>query len=91
MDQARGSAGGRGYDHVHRSRFRAGVLARHPVCVLCRAAPSTVADHFPRSRRELVALGLDANDPRYGRGLCARCHNRATAARQPGGWHRPGG
>ncbi|MFV2094839.1 hypothetical protein ACFHW1_05020 [Micromonospora sp. LOL_014] len=49
--------------------------------------PSTVADHWPRDRRELVAAGLDADDPQYGRGLCARCHNQHTAVAQPGGWH----
>lgn len=56
------------------------------MCVLCGKAPSVVADHWPLSRRELVARGLDPNDPRYGRGLCADCDRAQTARRQPGGW-----
>jgi 5-methylcytosine-specific restriction protein A len=50
-------------------------------------APSTVADHYPRDKRELQALGLDDNDPRYGRGLCKTCHDKHTAQAQPGGWN----
>jgi len=86
-EQRRGTPHQRGYGTVHRHRFRAGVLARDPTCVLCKAAPSTVADHWPLSRRELVAQGLDADDDQYGRGLCKRCHDRHTAAAQPGGWN----
>jgi len=63
------------------------VLDRDPICVLCRLAASTVADHYPRSRRELIAAGDDPNDPACGRGLCKRCHDRSTAREQPGGWH----
>lgn len=73
----------------HRT-FRAAVLARDPVCVLCRTAIATVADHHPQSRRELEALGLNPNDPQYGRGLCHRCHSIETANNpdQRGGWNR---
>lgn len=71
----------------HRNRFRPGVLGRDTLCVLCRIAPATVADHWPKSRKELVALGLDPDDPEYGRGLCHRCHSAETARLQPGGWH----
>src|ERR687891_2582532 len=82
----RGTAAQRGYSRGHRA-FRTAVLTRDPICVLCRSAPSTEADHYPRSRRELLELGLDPSDPRYGRGLCESCHKTETAARQPGGWH----
>lgn len=97
-DQARGTATERGYGRQHQRRFRPAVLRRDPHCV-CRelahghAAPclaaSTVADHYPRSRRELVALGLDPNAEQYGRGICKGCHDRSTAASptQRGGWH----
>lgn len=71
----------------HRIRFRIGVLTRDPICVLCEVAESTDADHHPRSRAELVALSLDADDPQYGRGLCSLCHKRETAMHQPGGWN----
>lgn len=75
-----------GYGAAHRGRFRAGVLRRDRVCVLCRRAPATEADHFPLSRRELVEQRLDPDDPERGRGLCKPCHSRSTAEHQPGGW-----
>ncbi|MFJ2174345.1 holin [Streptomyces sp. NPDC087851] len=87
-EQRRGSARQRGYGGGHETRFRPGVLARDPVCVLCRRARSVHADHHPRDRKQLVDEGLDPNDPQYGRGLCGPCHSRATAQEQPGGWNR---
>lgn len=95
-EQRRGTATQRGYGHQHRSRFRRGVLKANPLCVCADTghghgpqclAPSTVADHHPLSRRELVAAGLDPNDPQHGRGLCKACHDHHTAHAQPGGWH----
>ena len=88
-EQARGSASQRGYGRTHENRFRKGVLARDPVCRLCGQAHSTVADHWPLSRRELVAQRMDADDPQHGRGLCASCHGKATQANegQRGGWN----
>jgi 5-methylcytosine-specific restriction protein A len=86
-DQARGTATERGYNtHGHR-RFRAAVLRTDPICVLCQLAVSTVADHHPLSRRELLDQGLDPNDPSRGRGLCKRCHDTHTATAQRGGWN----
>lgn len=69
----------------HRT-FRDAVLTRDVVCVACEVALATVADHYPRTRIELVELGLNANDPQHGRGLCARCHNKWTAVTSPGGF-----
>lgn len=86
-DAKRGSNSDRGYDQEHRTKFRAVVLARDPWCK-CGKRRATVADHYPRSRRELVALGLDPNDPQYGRGLCKPCHDTWTSVAQPG--HRFG-
>lgn len=95
-EQARGSRQARGYGPGHERRFRPGVLRREPLCVCEDEAhghgprclrPSTVADHWPRDRRELVRLGLDADDPQYGRGICKACHDQHTAVAQPGGWH----
>ena len=71
----------------HRA-FRAEVLTRDPVCVLCGLRIATVADHYPHSRNELIELGLDPNDPAYGRGLDKQCHDRETARNQPGGWNQ---
>lgn len=86
-DRARGTARERGYDHAHRTRFRRRVLDRDPICTRCHRAPSVHADHYPLSRRELVARGMDPHDPQHGRGLCHSCHSRDTAHHQPGGWH----
>ena len=72
----------------HRVRFRLAVLRRDPICILCQQRESNEADHWPRSREELLTLHLDPNDPQYGRGLCAPCHKAQTAAHQPGGWNQ---
>lgn len=101
-EQARGTAAQRGYDHEHRERFRRGVLRKDPLCVCTDEhrnaqgqghgaagclVPSAHADHHPRGRDELVRLGLDPNDPQYGRGLCGPCHSWHTSQAQPGGWN----
>jgi 5-methylcytosine-specific restriction enzyme A len=88
-DRLRGTAAQRGYGHRHRRRFRPAVLRRDPTCRHPDGCtePSTDADHWPRSRRDLVAAGLDPDDPAYGRGLCARHHKQETAEHQPGGWN----
>lgn len=75
---------------AHTRRFRQGVLRRDPLCVLCGAV-ATVADHWPKTRRQLLADGDDPNDPDHGRGLCWSCHSRQTAAATPGGWNNRGG
>lgn len=77
--------------------FRETVLARNPRCVCpgdcgkhtsrC-GAQATIADHYPHERVDLITMGLDPNDPRYGRGLCKGCHDATTARRKPGGWNR---
>ena len=94
----RGTATERGYDTQHRTRFRAAVLAKHPVCQCTRngqhdhgptcTRESRHADHYPHDRRELVARGEDPNNPAHGRGLCHRCHSAETALLQPGGWNQ---
>ena len=86
-DKARGTATERGYTSRGHRYFRNAVLTRDPICVTCDLSESTVADHYPRSRKELLELGLNPNDPAYGRGLCANCHNAETAQHQPGGWN----
>lgn len=84
--------GGKARDYQsrgHRITFREAVLARDPFCTLCHRRHSEHADHHPRSKRELIELGLNPDDPSYGRGLCQRCHSSATAQQQPGGWNTP--
>jgi hypothetical protein len=53
-------------------------------CQLC-GGPATVADHFPLSRRDLVARGMDPNDPIHGRALRVDCHNQQTGLREGSG------
>jgi 5-methylcytosine-specific restriction protein A len=95
-EQRRGTARQRGYGRGHETRFRPAVLARDPRCVCTDKShghdspcgkPSVHADHHPLSRRELVARGLDPDDPKHGRGLCGPCHSSETAKAQPGGWN----
>ena len=86
LDARRESQTQRGYNSRGHRRFRRVVLARDPLCVICGAV-ATVADHWPTSRRDLVAQGLNPNDPSRGRGLCASCHGKETAEHQPGGWN----
>jgi 5-methylcytosine-specific restriction protein A len=95
-DAARGTAAQRGYDSRWDRVHRPACLRRDPLCV-CREAGhghggqclsrSTVADHWPMSRRELVAQGVpDPDAPHRLRGICSPCHNAHTAVEQPGGW-----
>jgi 5-methylcytosine-specific restriction protein A len=85
-DKARGTKHERGYDSRGHKSFRNQTLMRDPICVLCHARESTVADHYPLSRRDLIEGGMDPNDPNHGRGLCVSCHNKETAQHQPGGF-----
>ena len=93
----RGNARQRGYNTAGHQQFRQAVLTRNPLCVCpepdhghppraCHTA-AVVADHYPLSRRELIARGLNPNDPAYGRGLCSPCHSAETSRHQPGGWN----
>lgn len=81
----RPTAAQRGYN-ARWQRRRRRYLAAHPVCALC-PAPSTVADHYPRSRKQLLAAGLtDPDHDAYLRPLCTHHHNVETAKHQPGGF-----
>ena len=87
-ERARGTAGQRGYSGRGHAAFRRAVLSRDPICVIPGCyRPSQHADHHPMSRRELVAAGLNPNDPKRGRGLCHGHHSSETARHQPGGWN----
>lgn len=88
-EQQRGSAAERGYSGAAWSQARRIVLRRDPICVLCGRAFSTIADHWPVSRKDLLAQGVrDPDAPHRLRGLCASCHGKETAREQPGGWNR---
>lgn len=88
-DAQRPSARNRGYNAEHDRLFRCPVLARDPVCTIGGCThPSEHADHHPLTRRQLVAQGLNPNDPQHGRGLCAHHHNSHTASHD-GGYGNP--
>lgn len=89
-DQRRGTRQQRGYDSRW-ERKRKAYLSKpeHLFCVLCHA-PSNVADHYPVSRRDLVAQGVPDPDADHRlRPLCRTCHSKETAANpgQRGGWN----
>ena len=87
-DRARGNFNQRGYGGPAWNRARKVCLDRDTVCVVCRAQPANVADHFPTGRAELVTAGVpDPDAPHRLRGLCRSCHSKETAQRQPGGWN----
>lgn len=81
--------------------FRRQVLARDPYCTcpgdpehggcgkhkgLC-GNPSTIADHYPYERIELIDMRLNPNDPKFGRGLCKQCHDVKTGRTRPAGFN----
>lgn len=81
--------------------FRRQVLARDPYCTcpgdsgrggcgkhhgLC-GKPSTIADHYPYERTELIDMRLNPNDPKFGRGLCKQCHDVKTGKTRPAGFN----
>jgi 5-methylcytosine-specific restriction protein A len=86
QDKARrAETGNSAYKTTRWQRIRKAYLYRHPWCVLC-ARQATVADHYPLSRKQLVAQGVEPDTPSRLRPLCAPCHNKETAKHQPGGW-----
>lgn len=73
----------RGYGPEWRRHSRS-FLSGHPICVLC-SEPARVADHWPKTRKQLLADGVtDPDLEMFLRPLCTRCHNRETAAGHQG-------
>lgn len=78
-------------------RARAACLRRDPLCVCTDTEhghgaqclrPSTVADHYPDTKADLVARGVPDPDAQHRlRGICASCHGKHTATTTPGGWN----
>lgn len=76
-----------GYDRRW-ARVRAAFLAAHPFCRDCGGAAS-VADHSPKTRRDLIAAGVEnPDDWRYLEPRCVPCHGRKTA-KYDGGYGNP--
>jgi 5-methylcytosine-specific restriction protein A len=70
----------RPYDSADWKRRSARFL-RGKLCALCSrhglSIPATVADHYPLTRKELLAQGIETPDEeKYLRPLCASCHSR---------------
>jgi len=79
-DRSRGTSSQRGYDSQHEREFRRAVLEGDGwLCVLC-GEDALIADHYPRTRKQLVVDGDNPNDPMHGRSLCKQCHDRHTAS-----------
>ena len=77
-DKRRPSSSARGYGPRWR-QIRARYLRLHPLCVLC-GSKSEVPDHYPVTRRALLAAGvLDPDADHRLRPLCTTCHNTETA------------
>jgi 5-methylcytosine-specific restriction enzyme A len=87
LDRQRPSAARRGYGPRWR-RARAAYLARHPLCVPCRAAgrlaSATVVDHIVPHGGDPVLFWDEGN----WQGLCKPCHDAKTAREGRWGWRR---
>lgn len=86
------------YKGAHWAGRRTACLRRDPLCTCdgehCTHPPgacytmSTVADHDPAERKDLVAAGdPDPDALHHLKGKCAPCHNRKTGQTRPGGWN----
>jgi 5-methylcytosine-specific restriction protein A len=81
QDAQRPSASARGYGSGWR-RVRGAFLKAHPTCQTpgCSSA-STEADHYPKTRAELVAAGeLHPDAWRFLVARCKPCHSARTLA-----------
>ena len=72
FEKTRETAVARGYDTRHK-KWRKMVLARYPVCDICKHNISTVAHHRDGNVRNIM---MD-----NGQGLCKGCHDRLHAER----------
>ena len=75
------------------SAQRRKILQRDPVCVMCHAAESTIADHvvcYPEAMRRGWSLAEYHDWRANGQGLCGSCHDRKTKAEQVEGLRRFG-
>lgn len=79
------------YHTAEWKRLSGHYLKHHPWCVLCEAdgrhEPAKVADHYPKSRRQLLDAGIRHPDAwRWLRALCMGHHRSETNRLQPGGF-----
>lgn len=76
-DRGRASASARGYD-ARWKRIRAIILAREPVCVICRLNPATEVDHI----KPLAEGGT--HEVKNLQPLCKSCHSKKTVRENRG-------
>jgi 5-methylcytosine-specific restriction protein A len=79
------------YQAARTDELDAHYLKHHPWCVMCeaegKAEPARVADHYPTSRRDLIARGIRHPDAWVRlRPLCMGHHRSETNRLQPGGF-----
>ena len=78
LREKRESSSERTYDHRWQ-KLRKIVLARDPICVSCKAAPSTEVDHITPRPPAQHAADVTVEELQ---GLCKPCHSRKTRAEQ---------
>ncbi len=74
--ERRESSTQQGYDERWK-KLRKIVLARDPICMICREAPSTQVDHIVPRRPEQHAADVTEEELQ---GLCKPCHSSKTRA-----------
>ena len=91
-ERVRGTATQRGYGGRAWQATRRAFL-RQPQNKICAirgpkcTVVATVPDHWPDSRKDLIARGVPDPDAFHRlRPACVACHNAATAENQPGGF-----
>ncbi len=65
-------------------RCRTLVKQRDPICTVCHQRPTTIADHYPQTLREILASGGNPADPDNCRGVCHQCSGRVDGQRSRG-------
>lgn len=89
-EQQRGTSSQRGYDYMWQ-QARAGYLAKHPLCVHCKASGRVTAatdlDHIIPHRGDKVLFWERSN----WQGLCHPCHSVKTATEDGGFGNARGG
>jgi 5-methylcytosine-specific restriction protein A len=82
----RQNRGGSSYGRDWRERVQPRFIYRNPWCVLC-GQRAQVADHWPISRRDLIARGERNPDAvTHLRPLCKACDAKERPKREPGGF-----
>jgi 5-methylcytosine-specific restriction enzyme A len=83
----RENRGGSSYGRRWSATIQPQFLYHNPWCALC-GREAKVADHYPKSRKDLIKEGVDMPDAfRRMRPLCMACDAKERPKREPGGFH----